>query len=124
MERADLALQLYGKLAPLLAQSGQEKVFTEIESPLLPVLAAMENEGIRLDPVALEEILHGYMGCFLTLGWTAIYGECRAARGRLTSGQFTDWETFPADLGRLFEASSTEMDRVLGEGAEPGPPSP
>jgi len=76
------------------------------------------------DPVALEEILHGYMGCFLTLGWTAIYGECRAARGRLTSGQFTDWETFPAALGRLLEASSTEMDRVLGEGAEPGPPSP
>ena len=56
MERADLALQLHGKLAPLLKESGQEKVFTEIESPLLPVLAAMENEGIRLDPVALEDV--------------------------------------------------------------------
>jgi len=56
MERADLALQLHAKLAPLLKESGQEKVFTEIESPLLPVLAAMENEGIRLDPVALEEV--------------------------------------------------------------------
>ena len=56
MERADLALQLHAKLVPLLKESGQEKVFTEIESPLLPVLAAMENEGIRLDPVALEEV--------------------------------------------------------------------
>jgi DNA polymerase-1 len=56
MERADLALQLHAKLAPLLKESGQEKVFTEIESPLLPVLAAMENEGIRLDPVALEDV--------------------------------------------------------------------
>ncbi len=56
MERADLALQLHAKLAPLLKESGQEKVFTDIESPLLPVLAAMENEGIRLDPVALEEV--------------------------------------------------------------------
>jgi len=56
MERADLALQLHAKLEPLLKESGQEKVFTEIESPLLPVLAAMENEGIRLDPVALEEV--------------------------------------------------------------------
>src|SRR5271170_4344160 len=56
MERADLALQLHAVLAPKLAESGQEKVFTEIESPLLPVLAAMENEGIRLDPVALEEV--------------------------------------------------------------------
>ncbi len=56
MERADLSLQLHAKLAPLLKESGQEKVFTEIESPLLPVLAAMENEGIRLDLVALEEV--------------------------------------------------------------------
>jgi DNA polymerase-1 len=56
MERADLSLQLHDKLVPLLRESGQEKVFTEIESPLLPVLAAMENEGIRLDPVALEEV--------------------------------------------------------------------
>jgi DNA polymerase-1 len=56
MERADLALQLHAKLVPLLKESGQERVFTEIESPLLPVLAGMENEGIRLDPVALEEV--------------------------------------------------------------------
>jgi DNA polymerase I len=56
MERADLALQLHAKLVPLLKESGQERVFTEIESPLMPVLAAMENEGIRLDPVALEDV--------------------------------------------------------------------
>jgi len=56
MERADLALQLHAILVPKLKESGQEKVFTEIESPLLPVLAAMENEGIRLDPVALEDV--------------------------------------------------------------------
>jgi DNA polymerase-1 len=56
MERADLALQLHANLAPLLKESGQERVFTEIESPLLPVLAAMENEGIRLDPAALEDV--------------------------------------------------------------------
>ncbi|HEV3273069.1 MAG TPA: DNA polymerase I [Candidatus Methylacidiphilales bacterium] len=56
MERADLALQLHALLVPKLKESGQERVFTEIESPLLPVLAAMENEGIRLDPAALEDV--------------------------------------------------------------------
>ncbi len=56
MERAELALQLHDILAPRLDETGQEKVFTEIESPLLPVLAAMENEGIRLDPAALSEV--------------------------------------------------------------------
>ncbi|MEI9999345.1 MAG: DNA polymerase I [Verrucomicrobiota bacterium] len=56
MERADLALQLHAVLEPKLKESGQERVFHEIESPLLPVLAAMENEGIRLDPAALEDV--------------------------------------------------------------------
>jgi DNA polymerase-1 len=56
MERADLALQLHAALEPRLKASGQERVFYEIEAPLLPVLAAMENDGIRLDPGALEEV--------------------------------------------------------------------
>jgi DNA polymerase-1 len=56
MERADLALQLHAALEPKLKESAQERVFYEIESPLLPVLAEMENEGIRLDPVALDEV--------------------------------------------------------------------
>jgi DNA polymerase-1 len=56
MERADLSLQLHAALLPRLKESGQERVFYEIEAPLLPVLAAMEAEGIRLDPVALEEV--------------------------------------------------------------------
>jgi DNA polymerase-1 len=56
MERADLALQLHAALEPKLKESAQERVFYEIEAPLMPVLAAMENEGIRLDPVALDEV--------------------------------------------------------------------
>ena len=56
MERADLALQLHAALLPKLQESGQERVFYEIESPLMPVLAGMENEGIRLDPAALAEV--------------------------------------------------------------------
>jgi DNA polymerase I len=56
MERADLALQLHAALEPKLKESAQERVFYEIEAPLMPVLAEMENEGIRLDPAALEEV--------------------------------------------------------------------
>ena len=56
MEAADLAGQLHEKLVPLISQSGQERVFYDIEGPLLPVLAEMESTGIRLDPGALEEV--------------------------------------------------------------------
>lgn len=55
IETADLALQLRSVLEPLLRQKGQERVFYEIESPLVPVLVAMEYEGIKIDARALAD---------------------------------------------------------------------
>lgn len=55
MERVDLAWQLRAILEPQLKEKGQERVFYEIEAPLLPVLVEMECEGIRLDTGALAE---------------------------------------------------------------------
>ena len=53
-EDADITLQLWNKLRPMLKERGQERVFYEIETPLLPVLAEMEFNGINLDTEALE----------------------------------------------------------------------
>jgi DNA polymerase I len=55
-EDADVTFQLAGKIRPLLKQSGQEAILHEIEGPLLPVLVAMEMEGIAIDPAALTVI--------------------------------------------------------------------
>jgi DNA polymerase-1 len=55
MESADVALQLRGALEPLLKEKAQERVFYEIESPLISVLVDMEFEGIRVDSAALSE---------------------------------------------------------------------
>ena len=55
-EDADITLQLADKLAPMVVASGQEKVFREIECPLLPVLTRMEGEGIAIDTNALKDI--------------------------------------------------------------------
>jgi DNA polymerase-1 len=52
-EDADITLQLWLKLKPLLKEKGQERVFYEIETPLMPVLATMEYNGINLDVPAL-----------------------------------------------------------------------
>ena len=54
-EDADVTWQLRAKLEPLLKERGLEKVFYEIESPLLPVIMDMEAEGIRIDSAALAE---------------------------------------------------------------------
>lgn len=55
MEAADVALQLRGALEPLLKEKAQERVFYEIESPLIPVLVDMEFAGIRVDSAALAD---------------------------------------------------------------------
>jgi DNA polymerase-1 len=55
-ERADLALQLANRLSPMLTSDGLEaldKLYREIEQPLIPVLARMEQAGVRLDGPAL-----------------------------------------------------------------------
>jgi DNA polymerase-1 len=54
-EGADVALQLRAVLEPMLKEKGQERVFYEVESPLVPVLADMEFEGIRVDATALGD---------------------------------------------------------------------
>ncbi len=55
-EDADVTYQLAQKLRPLLKHSGQETILHDIEGPLLPVLVAMEMEGIAIDPAALTVI--------------------------------------------------------------------
>jgi DNA polymerase-1 len=55
-EDADVTFQLAAKLRPILSKSGMSSVFSEIESPLLPVLVRMEMEGIAIDPSALKDI--------------------------------------------------------------------
>ncbi|MCY2927931.1 MAG: phosphoribosylformylglycinamidine synthase subunit PurS, partial [Planctomycetota bacterium] len=54
-EDADVTWQLRAALEPLLKEKGQERVFYEVESPLVPVLVDMEFEGIRVDAAALAE---------------------------------------------------------------------
>ena len=55
-EDADITLQLYEKLLPLLKENGVEKLFYEIEMPLVPVLSRMEANGVRIDTENLQQI--------------------------------------------------------------------
>jgi len=55
-EDADVTLQLHHKFRPMLREKGVEKLFKEMEMPLLPVLASMEWEGVRVDPVVLRDL--------------------------------------------------------------------
>src|SRR5437868_2473647 len=54
-EDADITLQLRNAFLPQLKTNDVEKVFYEVENPLVKVLTAMEFEGIRIDESFLNE---------------------------------------------------------------------
>lgn len=54
-EDADITLQLKHCFHPLLKEKSVEKVFYEVENPLVPVLTDMEFEGIRIDTAFLKD---------------------------------------------------------------------
>lgn len=54
-EDADVTLRLVAPLRDEMRKYGVERVFSDIEMPLMPVLARMERNGVRLDTEALAE---------------------------------------------------------------------
>ena len=54
-EDADITLQLKHCFAPLLKQKEVEKVFYEVENPLVRVLTDMEYEGVKIDEAFLND---------------------------------------------------------------------
>ncbi len=54
-EDADITLQLSSILKKQVKESGMEKLFRTVELPLLPVLADMEFNGIRILPESLKK---------------------------------------------------------------------
>jgi len=56
VEDADITLQLKEHFLPELTAAGTDKLFHDIEMPLLDVLAAMEIEGVNLDEKFLSSL--------------------------------------------------------------------
>ncbi|MDA0341518.1 MAG: DNA polymerase I [Proteobacteria bacterium] len=53
-EDADMTLRLHRRLKPALPKAGMATVYETLERPLIPVLAMMENNGIKVDPAILR----------------------------------------------------------------------
>jgi DNA polymerase-1 len=59
-EDADITLQLKEVFEPILKKKKLEKLFYEVETPLIEVLADMEYAGVKIDPKTLK-VLSGEM---------------------------------------------------------------
>ncbi|MBE0597410.1 MAG: DNA polymerase I [Desulfuromonadales bacterium] len=118
-EDADITLRLAAPLAEKLAETGQEKLFCEVEMPLMEVLADMEWTGVRIDPVFLRELsgelaaklvaletkIHEMCGGPFNIGspkqlGEVLFGRLHLARGKRTK---TGWSTDVEVLTKLAE---------------------
>ncbi|MBQ7855821.1 MAG: DNA polymerase I [Alistipes sp.] len=72
-EDADVTLQLYHTLLPQVEQQGQMQLYTEVEEPMIDVLAGMEWSGVRIDSASL----HNYSAT-LSAQLAALESEIRA----------------------------------------------
>lgn len=66
-EDADITFQLYEILSKIIKKDKLEKVAFDVDFPLVPVLEAMEYEGVKIDKAALEsyskelqKLINGY----------------------------------------------------------------
>ncbi len=55
-EDADVTLRLYRHLKPRLAEEGGTSIYERVDRPLIPVVAGMEREGIKVDRARLAKL--------------------------------------------------------------------
>jgi DNA polymerase-1 len=61
-EDADITWRLHRHLKPRLATEGGTRVYERVDRPLIPVVAAMERHGIRVDRQALARLSEEFAG--------------------------------------------------------------
>jgi len=108
-EDADITLRLAEKLEPMLRSEEQEKLFHEVEMPLMDILTDMEWTGVRIDAgflgqlsgemegklATLEKEIHELAGVNFNIGSPKQLGEVLFEHLKLPRGKKTKigWST-------------------------------
>ncbi|MFL6758973.1 DNA polymerase I [Sphingomonas sp.] len=123
-EDSDIALRLWLRLKPRLAQENVTRVYDRIDRPLVPVLARMERRGIKVDRDYLarlsrefaeetarleERIYEAACGPF-TIGSPQQLGEVLYGRLGLQGGRKGKSGQYSTDVN--------ELERLAAEGVE------
>ncbi len=129
-EDADVTWRLYQHLHRRLPIEGAARIYERVDRPLIPVVAAMEREGIRVDRAALsrlseqfaettariEKEIHAEAGEEFTIGSPKQLGEVLFDKmgykgGR--KGKSGQYSTDQAVLEKLSAAGATIANKVL-----------
>ena len=119
-EDADITLRLYKLLKPRLAAEKMVSLYENIERPLVPVIAKMELEGVKVDPqilksmsedfaariAALEVDIHELAGTSFNIGSPKQIGEILFDQMGLEGGKKTKTGQYSTDVKTLEDLAS------------------
>jgi DNA polymerase-1 len=105
LQTADLTLQLSGELRERIEEAGLDRVYREIELPLVEILFEMERIGVRIDTAALDRA-----GSHMEKELDRLTGEIYAQAGQ----EFNINSTH--QLGDIFEKLNFEVGRKTKTG--------
>ncbi|MCB2088538.1 MAG: DNA polymerase I [Sphingomonadaceae bacterium] len=123
-EDADVTWRLHALLKPRLAEEGGTRIYERVDRPLVPVVAGMEREGIKVDRAALSRLSEEFARQIARLE-----GEIH----QLAGSEFTIGS--PKQLGDVlfdtlgykggkkgksgqYSTDQSVLERLAGEGAE------
>jgi DNA polymerase-1 len=123
-EDADVTLRLWHHFKPRLSRDGVTTVYERVDRPLVPVIASMEQHGIKVDRAALAELsrefaqemvrlegeIHEAAGGPFQVGSTQQLGQVLFDRMGLKGGRKGKTGAYSTDV--------TELERLAGEGVE------
>lgn len=123
-EDADVTLRLWRRLKPRLSPEGATRVYEQVDRPLVPVIAAMEQHGIRVDRdelarlstefaaqmLALEGEIHALAGTPFTIGSPKQLGDILFERMGLKGGRKGKSGVYSTDVN--------ELERLAAGGVE------
>ena len=122
-EDADVALRLWMRFRTRLAYERVTRVYEQVDRPLVPVVARMEREGVKVDRgeleklsaefnlqiLALEDRVCAEAGCKFTIGSPKQLGEILFDKLQLKGGRKGKSGVWSTDV--------TELERLSREGA-------
>ena len=123
-EDADVTWRLHRQLRPRLALEGGTRIYERVDRPLIPVVAAMERHGIRVDReqlarlstefatqmAALEQEIHGLAGTEFTIGSPKQLGDILFDKLGYKGGR--------KGKSGQYSTDQAVLERLSGEGAE------
>ena len=129
-EDAEITLRLYKTLKPRLAAEKMSAVYEDIERPLTPIIAKMEYEGIKVDPVILKQMsddfekqlaeletqIHEEAGTSFNIASPKQVGQIIFDQMGIEGGKKTktgDWSTSADILEKLAAEGHKIIDKIL-----------